>query len=63
MFLFVILWRGPPAGGNQVLPIGFAIFSLGFSMIMREMGAPDGIIGKTLSSFTTSATTTQGPWS
>lgn len=47
---------------HQVDPVGFSIFILGFSMIMPVSGAPAGIIGNTLSSLTTSASTMQGPW-
>src|SRR5262249_44633955 len=46
---------------HQVLPVGLASLCLGGSMIMSRTAAPAGIIGNTLSSLTTSATTTHGP--
>ena len=54
--------RRPSCGSPpQVLPVGFSSRRLGFSINISLIAAPAGIIGKTLSSFTTSATTTQGP--
>ena len=53
--------RGTHTRSPQVLPVGLASFVFGGSMIISDTAAPAGIMGKTLSSFTTSATTTQGP--
>ena len=67
-----IVWKagaGPGIAGrrpsfgrpSQVLPVGFSSRRLGFSINISLIAAPAGIIGNTLSSFTTSATTTHGP--